>query len=385
MNKKRMSFQLPVGMKDLLPGEAGFKRELENTFVRKFIGWGYHEVVTPVLEYYHNLISAETPEEQFFKLIDRYGNILAMRTDMTTPIARMVSSRFSPDSLPLRLFYTANVFRFENPQMGRQREFYQAGVELIGEQSPAADAEVIALAVECLKESGLSGFQISIGQVNFLKGIINDINLDPAAKEKLVRTLTEKDFVGMEMLLERYPVDEKIKNLLLSLPSLRGDSSIIDRAMKMAVNSATGEALENLKEVFELLKVYQVDQEVFVDFGIARDFDYYTGIVFEGYSPGIGFPICGGGRYDHLLGQYGLPAPATGFAIGLERLMVALEERNKVNKTVSIDYLVVSDNWANAVAKAQELRKQGFSVQIAPPKNRELPAVSPLAKSIITV
>jgi len=360
----KMGFQLPPGMKDLLPGEASFKRKLENTFMDKFTSWGYQEVITPVLEYYQKMAWSEISEEQFFKLIDREGKILALRTDMTTPIARMVASRFHPEQLPLRLSYTANVFRFENPQTGRQREFYQAGVECIGEQGPAADAEVIALAVECLKESGLTGFQISIGHVGFLKGIIDQLPGDLAVKKKIMRALGQKDFVELEIILQTYRVEPHLKDFLLSLPSLRGDAGIIDKVAGTGKSTAAREALEDLREVFRLLRVYQVEKEVYVDFGLTRDFNYYSGIVFEGYSPGIGVPICGGGRYDHLLGLYGFPAPATGFAMGLERLMAALEGQNKAKKSI-IDFLVIGTDWEKVVQKARELREQGFSVRIS--------------------
>ncbi|ATW23404.1 hypothetical protein DCMF_00090 [Candidatus Formimonas warabiya] len=324
---KTFNLQIPSGMKDLLPDEARKKRNLENVLIAKFLDWSYQEVITPVLEYYDHLVPAETPDDQFFKLIDRRGNILALRTDMTTPIARMVSTRFSPEQYPLRLFYLSNVFRYENPQMGRQREFYQAGVELIGESGPAADAEAIALAAECLREAQLKGFQISIGHIDFFRGIVNELDVEAGVKERIIRSVAEKDFVELEILLETYRVNAEMKSLILSLPSIRGDISVVEKAEKLIKNPMAKAALENLRQVFQLLRVYGVDQDVFVDFGIMRDFDYYSGIVFEGYSPGVGVPICGGGRYDHLLGQYGSEAPATGFAIGIERLMLALEKQ----------------------------------------------------------
>lgn len=363
--RKKNGFQLPKGMKDLLPGEARVKRNLEDLLVEKYSRWGYQEVMTPILEYYENLQPAETPEDQFFKLIDRQGQILALRTDMTTPIARMVASRMNGSRLPLRLFYAGNVFRYESPQMGRQREFCQAGVELIGDGKPSADAEIIALAVECLQEAGLEGFQISIGQIKFIKGIFEGIEVDEFTRENLLRALARKDFVELEILLERYQVNPETKNTILSLPSLRGDSSIIEEAGTLLVNETALQALDNLQEVFHYLKAYGVDREVFVDFGIMRDFEYYSGIVFEGYCPGVGAPICGGGRYDQLLGHYGLNCPATGFAIGLERLMLALEGKKVIYDICDLDYLVVGKDFDQVISQAQELRRQGFRVQVA--------------------
>lgn len=369
--KQKNRLQLPQGMRDLLPEEAGAKRRLENLFIHQCSSWGYREVVTPVLEYYDNMLPAETPEDQFFKLIDRQGDILALRTDMTTPIARMVANRFSPDGCPLRFFYLANVFRYENTQMGRQREFYQAGGELIGESGPAADAEIIALAIECLRKSRLKGFQMSISHIDFFRGIVDELDLAESDKEKIFSAVSRKDYVALEILLEHHPVHPKMKELILSLPSFRGDIGMIHKACKLIKNPVALAALENLGEIYRLLKVYGADQDVFVDFGMMRDFDYYSGMVFEGYSPGIGAPICGGGRYDDLLGQYGSPAPATGFAIGLERLMLALKEPKDI--FFAPDYLVVSRDWEKGIKKAQELRRMGFSVLLADGRTGALP------------
>jgi len=377
--KQKTSLQLPKGMRDLLPDEARAKRKLENMLVNKFFAWGYDEVVTPVLEYYENLIPAETPEDQFFKLIDRQGHILALRTDMTTPIARMVANRFSLDDYPIKFFYLSNVFRYENTQMGRQREFYQAGVEYIGASGPTADAEVIALAVECLRESGLNNFQISVGHRDFLRGVINQLELEEEYQEQVISAVWEKDYVELENLLSVCQVNADLKELVVSLPSLRGNMCIVNKAAKLIKDPIALAALENLEEIYHLLKVYQVEQSVFMDFGIVRYFDYYSGMVFEGYSPEIGAPICGGGRYDYLLGRYGLEAPATGFAIGLERLMLALGKPQ--DKSFFLDYLIVCENWEEGIKKAQELRGNGFSVRIM----EKAPGSLPQAKEVIEI
>lgn len=369
--------QLPKGMRDLLPDEARAKRKLENILIHKFFTWGYEEVVTPCLEYYVNLVPAETPEDQFFKLIDRQGDILALRTDMTTPIARMVANRINPNDYPLKFFYLANVFRYENIQMGRQREFYQAGVEFIGVPGPAADAEVIALAVECLREIGLKDFQISLGHRDFYRGIIAQLGLREEDEDRVISAVWEKDYVKLECLLRDYHVGSEVQELILSLPYLRGDISLVNKTAKLIKSPLALSALKNLEEIYRLLKVYGVEQNVFVDFGIVRDFDYYSGMVFEGYCPGVGAPICGGGRYDYLLAQYGLEAPATGFAIGLERLMLALG--NSQDKAYSLDYLVLCNDWDEGIKKAQELRCQGYSVRIAHKSQGALPQ----AKEII--
>ena len=357
--------QLPAGMRDLLPGEAKYRRRLEDILVRKFLAWGYQETITPVLEFYENLLSSGVPPEQLFKLIDRQGQILALRPDMTTPIARMVSAKIDPESFPRRIFYAASVFRHESPQMGRQREFFQAGVELIGEAGVAGDAEVIALAVEAMHGVGLRGFQLSVGEVAFLKGVVSRLDLAESVQEAVIAAIYGKDFVQLEMLLAAHGVQPKEKALLLSLPSLRGGIEVLTKAARMTSGTAASAALERLREVFSLLQVYGVVENVFIDFGIVRDFDYYSGMVFEGYCPGLGAPVCGGGRYDGLLSRFGMDAPATGFAIGLERLAIALDHQGLPENIPEVDYLIVSENHPAAIQKAQELRCQGFSVQTA--------------------
>lgn len=363
--KGTAGLQLPAGMKDLLPGEAQNRRWLEDTLVGKFINWGYQEAVTPVLEFYENLLSSGVPPEQLFKLIDRQGQILALRPDMTTPIARMVAAKISPDSFPLRIFYAANVFRHESPQMGRQREFFQAGVELIGEAGVTGDAEVIALAVESMHSVGLRGFQLSVGEVAFLKGVVSRLGLAESVQEEVIAAIYGKDFVQLEMLLAAHGVRPRDKEMLLSLPSLRGGIEVLEKASRMTSDANATAALDRLREVFSLLQSYGVVQNVFLDFGIVRDFDYYSGMVFEGYCPGLGAPVCGGGRYDGLLSRFGIDAPATGFAIGLERLGIALAQQGLKENIPAVDYLVVSSNHGLAIQKAQSLRRQGFSVQIA--------------------
>lgn len=369
--KEKNSFQLPKGMRDLLPAEARAKRKLENCLINKFLSWGYEEVATPALEYYENLRPAETPEDQFFKLVDREGQILALRTDMTTPIARMTANHFSPADYPLKFFYLTRVFRYENIQMGRQREFYQGGVEFIGSKGAAADGEVIALAVETLKESGLADFQISLGHRDFLRGIIDQLKLDEEDELEVLKAVWKKDYVKLETILNRVQAASDIKEVILLLPTLRGDISVIHQASKVTNNPTSQAALENLAEIYRLLQVFGVEQHVFIDFGIVRDFDYYSGIIFEGYSPKVGAPILGGGRYDDLLSHYGAPAPATGFAIGLERLMLALGETEHDSDV--LDYLVICQDWAAGIKKAQELRRSGFRVRTAFSKEEALP------------
>lgn len=357
--------ELPVGVKDFLPEEARAKRQMENDLAELFRRWGYREVVTPTFEYYQTL----TPngwngeEDYLFKFIDRQGRILALRYDMTMPIARLVSMRLRSEPLPLRLYYLANVFRYETPQAGRQREFYQAGVELIGARGPAADAEVIALAVEALEATGLPDFKVGIGQVEVIKGILEDIALPSEGIRSIKQAIARKDHVGLEQALEQYGVSEQDRRLLITVSNLHGSIEVLDRAFELVESERARKALQELRQVFEVLEGYGVSGRIFLDLGILRDFDYYTGTVFEGYVAGLGFPICGGGRYDHLLGKFGYACPATGFALGVERVMMALKNIDR-EKPTGIRYLVCGSPYGKVLEKARELREKGYSVEV---------------------
>ncbi len=321
--------QVPYGTKDILPADAARKREMENGLAQLFLQWGYQEVITPTFEYYETLKAGapETSEDSAFRFFDRNGRMLALRPDMTTPIARVAVMRMKENPLPLRLFYLANVFRQEEAQAGRQCEFYQAGVELLGAGNVAADAEVVAVAVEALLAAGLVDFQVCIGQVDFISGIMSEAGLDAVMSRKVKQALIDRNMVGLSDLLEECQMDSTIRNLLQQLPMLHGKKELLQEVRGRVKNEISQAALDNLAEIYRLLENYGIDRYVMFDLGIIRDFDYYTGMVFETYTTGLGYPISGGGRYDRMAGAFGREQPATGFAMGIERVLLALERQ----------------------------------------------------------
>lgn len=366
--EKNAFLQVPSGFKDWLPGEGCRKRALENKFASLFRQWSYREVVTPTLEYFRVLQMGNGcdggNERRIFKFIDRQGEILALRPDMTTPIARMVASRMQDSPLPLRLFYLANVFRHETPQEGRRKEFFQAGVELLGGSSPEADAEVITLAAEALSTAGLKDFRIGIGQVEVTRRVLEGLSLTGGESEKVKEALARKDLVGLECLLEKAGVPESDKERVLAFSSLHGGKEALEQAQRLAGNREIEEALKSLRAVFEVLEACGLGDKVFLDLGILRDFNYYTGIVFEGYTESLGFPLCGGGRYDSLLGNFGYPCPATGFALGLERIMLVLEREPATVEDQEPKYFLTGRNCCSVFKEAERLRKLGCTVEV---------------------
>lgn len=371
MTKQQLKLQVPMGVRDLLPEEALRKRNLENVFEKTFRLWGYREVVTPAFEYYEALSEGRGAEEdsQLYKFIDRQGHIMALRPDMTTPIARLVGTKMRDAGLPLRLFYMANVFSFEDPQAGRQREFYQSGIELIGDNNPFADAEVISVAVEMLKASGLRSFKVSIGHVDILYGLMEELGLPEDQKGRIKAAVSNKNYVGLQELFEEFNIPAPAKERFMQVITTRGGRNVIDTAGKLVSNRKTLEALRVLDSVYAALEAYDVTDYAEIDLGVLRGLDYYTGVVFEGYSAYLGFPILGGGRYDNLLEQFSFTCPATGFALGIERLLLSLDREGSGNEGLpAVDCLILyrpSEAQA-AFKKARELRENGMTVVTMP-------------------
>jgi len=369
MKKAELVLQIPYGTRDFLPREASCKRAVETALADVFHKWGYDEVVTPAIEFLDTLTMADDgqAEPSLFKFIDRENRTLALRHEMTTPLARVAASRLREAKLPLKLSYIASVYRYEQAQMGRQCEFYQGGVELIGAACAGADAEVVALAARALQEAGLENFQLSLGQVDFINGVMDEAQLSTDERRALKTAMVRHDLVGLKKLLDGVSMPERLRDALQKAPVLIGGKDMLRQAYAMVCNSQSKRALDNLMEIYELLRAYEVEKYVAFDLGLIRDFDYYTGMVFEAYTPGLGFPLCGGGRYNHLLSSFGSPCPATGFALGVERILLALERQGVRQQAKRRDvYVAWQDGCvAEAIKKAQALRAEGKIAELA--------------------
>lgn len=372
-----MLLEIPYGTRDFLPKDAKFKRSIESNLAKTFSLWGYDEIVTPSIEYVDTLTinNRSGIENQLFKFFDKNNRTLALRHEMTTPIARVAASRMYDDVLPFKLSYISSVYRYEQAQEGRQCEFYQAGVELMGVADASADAEVIALAVDSLRKTGLADFEICLGQVEFINGIMQQMGLSKEKQNEIRLALEQRNLVDLNKAVEETNLPNKAKQALKSIPLLQGKEDILEFANNLALNEQSRKALDNLHDIYELLKLYGVADNVNFDLGVNRDFSYYTGMVFEVYAPGIGYPICGGGRYDNMLSDFGTDCPATGFALGIERLMLALAKQNQVQsvqqkKDVYIAF--AAGKQAEAIDEATKLRSEGKIVDLAfTPQSKE--------------
>src|SRR5665648_78988 len=378
---------IPKGLNDLLPGEVLKRRLLENRISKIFTQWGYQEIITPTFEFYEILAkgAGSMMKKEMIKFFDREGNIIAFRPEMTTSIARVASTKMQLEPKPSRLYYMGNVFRYDD-KAGNQREFCQAGVELIGVNSKEADAEVIALAVESLKNSGLRKFFIDIGHINLFNGIMQSIKVEEKRKEEIKEAILNKNFVLLEKILYFSDIKDEEKEFILKMPTLRGKEEVLEEVEKIINNELSISALKEIKGVYNLLRNYGLEEYILIDLGIISDFDYYTGIIFEGYTDYLGFPVCGGGRYDNPVSYTHLTLPSTGFAAGLERLIMALERENinSLDLKKPDQYLVCyqnnKDNFRKALKSAKNLRKKGLIVELEVGK-REFAEVLNYARS----
>jgi ATP phosphoribosyltransferase regulatory subunit len=380
MEKRAFHTQLPKGVKIYLPDEAAAKRSVEQRLLSVFGRWGYREVVTPSYEYADvlSLGTDATLQEQMFKLVDREsGRMLALRADITPQIARIVATRLRDEPKPLRLAYVGNVFRYGEPLVGRYREFFQAGVELVGLEKPEADAEMIAMTVEGLQALGLGRFQINVGQADFFRGILEELKLERGQERHLQESLSRKDASTLERLVRELAPPASTAELLLALPDLFGREEILERGGRLVKNPRSERALANLAEVHRLLRVYGLADAVILDLGEVRGFDYYSGVHFEGYVSGLGAPLCGGGRYDHMLARFGYDCPAVGFAFEVGRAILAMEAQGVAVPLVGPDFFIIDFTPEKTLALSLSRRLRDLGAAVA----RDI-VTRPLAESL---
>jgi ATP phosphoribosyltransferase regulatory subunit len=284
-------------------------------------------VYTPALEYESVLARGDMAEAQpSYRVFDESGAVLVLRSDMTVPIARVVATRYPTSEPPLRFCYFAHCYRGVSPQRGQPRELLQAGIELIGAPAPAGTAQALTVLCDALDAVGLEGYRVGLGDASLYPALMANLGVPHQARSLLLGTLVRRDFVGLQQELGALELSADDAELLLGLPQRRGGPEVLD-----GLSERVSDALAGMRQVYELLKP-EVAARIIFDLGLVRSIGYYTGAVFEVYDPELGTPIGGGGRYDELLGRFGRSLPAVGFALGVDRLHIALagEERGSV-------------------------------------------------------
>ncbi|MEF2969155.1 ATP phosphoribosyltransferase regulatory subunit [Paenibacillus sp. M1] len=360
---KPKGFEKPAGVRDYLPHAAEKLRAIERSVLDCMGGWGYRQIMTPTMEYYDTVgVASSTSDQKLFKLLNNRGTTMVLRSDMTAPIARVVASLLKDEPLPLRLSYHANVFRAIEEEAGKEAEFYQTGVELVGDDSPEADAEVVALAVASLKAAGVKSFRIALGHVGFLNGLLEEaVPGREDVRETLKEYLLKRDFVGYRETLAGLSLSAQQFEELEGILRLRGGQEICSQALDLSGNPEARHAVRHLSEVWDALEDYGVARHIMIDLTMIGDFSYYTGMTFEGYAAELGFPVCSGGRYDNLLQQFGRPAPATGFALKTSRILDGVDGI-KAERELPLLIQYDADNRKPAFAEAERLRGEGRSV-----------------------
>ena len=323
-------FHTPEGVRDVYNGECQRKQFLTRELKDVVHSYGYCDIETPTFEYF-DVFSREvgtTPSKDLYKFFDREGNTLVLRPDFTPSVARAAAKYFLEDGFPVRLCYQGSTFINNSSYQGRLKESTEMGVELIGDDSIDADAEILTMTVEMLKKTGLSEFQISVGQVDFFKSLIEEAHMSEETVMELRELISNKNHFGVEELIASQKLPSRLEQAFLRLPQLFGSSDILQEAKELTDNPRALAAVRRLEQIYEILKLYGADRYVSFDLGMLSKYKYYTGIIFQGYTYGSGSPLVKGGRYDSLMGHFLRPAPAIGFALVMEQVMNALERQN---------------------------------------------------------
>ncbi len=366
--KKRL-LHTPEGVRDIYGVECEKKLALQNTLHRQLKLYGYRDIQTPSFEYFDifsNKIGT-TPSKELYKFFDKEGSTLVMRPDFTPSIARATAKYFSEDTMPLRFCYVGNTFVNTNELQGRLRETTQIGAELIGDGSVEADAEMISLVIASMKEVGLTEFQISIGNVDFFKGLCAEYDIGEEAELSLREFISNKNYFGMVDVLDSLNIEEKSKNVIVKVSEMIGTIDTMKEAKRLVSNERSVNAIERLEKLYDLLRIYGIEKYVSFDLGMLSKYHYYTGIIFRAYTYGSGDAVMKGGRYDNLLNEFGKNAAAVGFVTVVDQLLSALQRQNIDIKSDSTMNMVVyeNDSVEQAIALAQKLRDKGLPTQLS--------------------
>ena len=323
-----MTNPIPQGTRDILPEEMRELRAIETTLRELFESRGYDEVATPAIEF--NAVLARGDERvasAAHRFFDSSGELLALRSDMTIPIARLVADRFTDRDPPFRLHYAGDVYRSPNPTRGQLREFRQAGIELIGTGAPDGTAEVIELLVASLDAIGLNRAVVGLGDADLFRQLLAELGVEGLARDRIIDRLVAHDLVAIEAEAgDLAELGDAERGVIVQLSGLRGGPDVLPAARGIRVQRAT----ERLAETYARLAELGVADRVQLDFGLLRDLGYYTGAILEVYDPALGHIIGGGGRYDALVGSFGRELPAAGFALYLQRVHLAQAEEERL-------------------------------------------------------
>lgn len=358
----------PEGVRDIYDNECKKKLKVLKKMHHVLSLYSYNDIQTPTFEFFDifNQDKGSAASNEMYKFFDRDNNTLVLRPDITPSIARCAAKYYADEELPIRLCYQGNTFFNTHNHQGKLKEVTQLGAELINDDSSAADAEVIATVIDCFLASGIKEFQIEIGEVDFFKGILEEAHLDAKTGNEIRDFIHNRNFFGLESLIKELDLDEKIRKVLLSFDQLFGGVEMLEHAKTLVTNSVSQRAIERLEKVYKALSYSGYEQYISFDFSQLSRYEYYTGIVFRGYTYGTGDAVVKGGRYNNLLKQYGKDAPAIGFAFYIDDLMMAIS-RQKVEVSVdNSDNIILYEikQQCSAIRLANHLRKSDRKIEL---------------------
>lgn len=358
----------PEGVRDYYNLECAKKMEIGGRLDRIIKSYGYRFIQTPTFEFFDifNKERGSAISREMYKFFDHNNDTLVLRPDITPSIARAVSKYYMEEDMPIRLCYHGNIFFNNVSYQGRLKEMTHVGCELFGDETSDADAEMISIVIDCLKSSGLSEFQVEIGNIEFFNGLMEEADLNEDEINALRSLIENKNYSAIDDMLSRKEINETLKNVILRLPEMFGSVELLAQAAQMTSNPKALQAVERLEKVYRILQSYSLEDYVTFDLGMLGSFKYYTGIIFQAYTYGTGERIVTGGRYDRLVKQYGKDCAAVGFAIKLDMLMLALQ-RQAIPVETDIGCIMVlyeRTQKEQAVHLAQKLRGEGNNVQM---------------------
>ena len=360
--------QTPDGVRDTYDVECKKKRKIIEKLHHTLELYSYHDIETPTFEYFDifNRDKGSAPSNEMYKFFDRDNNTLVLRPDITPSIARCVAKYYKDEQLPIRLCYTGNTYSNPRKLQGKLKEVTQIGAELINDDSSAADAEIIATVVDSFKALGIDEFQIEIGQIDYFKGIVAEAGITEAEELQIKEYINIKNFFGLEEYLKKLDLSPVLKKAFLAFDSLFGGESMLEQAEKLVTNPVSLAAVHRLQRIYKALCCYGYDKYIGSDLSMLNGYNYYTGVIFRGYTYGTGDAVVKGGRYNNLLKQFGKDAPSIGFAFTVEELIMALSRQNI---EVSVEYsntiiLYDIENQEPAISLGKSLRQNDKKIEL---------------------
>jgi ATP phosphoribosyltransferase regulatory subunit len=363
--------KIPAGVQYFFDDEVKLRRYVERRAMDVFAGWSYDEIILPIFDY-HDLFArgmGEEKAERTYRFVDRDGALLALRPELTSLVARTVATRFIKRARPVRLCYSGEVFRYDEPTERAAREFHQLGVEQIGEPDILADIEVLLVAAEVLAALGLDGFRIALSHVDFFNGVADFLKLEARGRAQLREIIDRRNSLAVEEFLQtRAPgVEESRRADFSRLIQIAGKQDVIRRAREILINGRSLAAVDHLDKIYSTLDSLGFGENFDVDLGDTGGLEYYTGLTFKVYAPGFGAEIGGGGRYDNLIANFGEPEPAVGFSIALDGLVGAIsmnDDKLHWRGAGEVQTISFDGDTARAFEQARRMREQGKQVKI---------------------